>query len=83
MAFYERYESRLQEAKNHFRENFPVTYIRIHVILMVLLSLAIIGIQIGLLAKRAYLASIANGIWSGLISLFAALTAYYLSKLDK
>lgn len=90
MAFLETREERLerrmrqsQEAKRLFNENFPTTFVIIHSILTVVLSLALVAIQIILFVNNAYLGVISNGIWCAAVNLFAIITCLILRKFVK
>lgn len=89
MPYYETYEERrqrrarqLEEAKRLFYENFPDNFLIYHSIALAFLSISLIAIQIVLLVNKAYLAEMANGIWSSAISFVAILTALFLRKID-
>lgn len=89
MPFYETYEERrerrarqLEEAKRLFHENFPANYLIYHSIVLGALSILLIAIQIVLLASKSYMAEIANGIWSSIISFIAIFTALLLCKCE-
>lgn len=62
-----------------FRDQFPTVYIIFHSFFLFILSVAMIVIQIVLMANNTFLSMIANGIWSGVANIIAFFSALMLS----
>jgi hypothetical protein len=62
-----------QYVERQLKLNFPFLHIIIHSLLLILLSLAQIGIQIYLLVIKSYLSTTSVGIWAGFLGEFKRL----------
>ena len=66
--------------KNEIEKNYPVIYIIIDSILMVILNTCLITLQIILMHNHAALAFIGAGVWAGIYNIFTLAIAVLTSK---